>query len=87
MLCFECGWEAVGGKNALNMHFQRKHKEMSLNCSKCTKICTSAAALGDHMRQVHGERKPCEYCTKEKFDLGHEKHKKLNNVEKDYTRR
>ena len=61
MLCFECGWEAVGGKNALHMHFESRHKEQSLNCSNCTKICTSLAALEDHIRMVHDEKKSCDF--------------------------
>ena len=56
----ECEYKASVNQNLIR-HKRRNHDPVKIKCTSCKFIGTEAA-LGDHMRNIHGDMKQCNDC-------------------------
>ena len=58
--CDDCEYKASVNQNLIR-HKRRNHDTDKIKCTSCNFIGTQAA-LGDHMRNIHGDMKQCNDC-------------------------
>jgi Zinc finger, C2H2 type len=56
-----CG-RTFSTQGGLFQHVKTAHEKVRFPCSKCDKICTSKATLGQHDNSHHKPKQPCEIC-------------------------
>ena len=58
--CDDCEYKASVNANLIR-HKRRNHDTFRIKCTSCNFIGTQAA-LGEHMRNIHGDMKQCNDC-------------------------